>query len=181
MPDSYQVKDQSAIYFVTFQVVGWVDIFSRQIYRDILIESLNFCQKHKELIIYGYVIMTNHVHLIVRSESGTLSETIRDCKRFTSRKIMKLIDDNSQESRKKWMQIVFAYHAKYNKRSGNRQFWTHENHAVQLDTNEMIDSKLNYIHDNPVRAGWVEEQEHYLYSSARNYAGFSGLLEIEII
>ena len=79
------------------------------------------------------------------------------------------------------MQIVFAYHAKYNKRSGNRQFWTHENHAVQLDTNEMIDSKLNYIHENPVRAGWVEEQAHYLYSSARNYAGLSGLLEIEMI
>ena len=94
---------------------------------------------------------------------------------------MQLIDENGHESRKKWMQIVFSYHAKYNKITGNRQFWTHENHAVQLDTNEMIDSKLNYIHENPVRAGWVEEAEHYLYSSARNYWGLDALLEIDLI
>lgn len=80
-----------------------------------------------------------------------------------------------------WMQIVFAYHAKFNQRSGDRQFWTHENHVVQLDTNEMIDSKLNYIHEDPERAGWVEVAEHYLYRSARNYAGINSLLEIEMI
>ncbi|MDW3193111.1 MAG: transposase [Cytophagales bacterium] len=129
MSDSYQIKDQSAIYFLTFQVVAWVDIFSRKVYRDIIIESLKFCRAHKGLILYGYVIMTNHVHIIVRSETGVLSDTMRDFKRFTSRKIMQLIDENSHESRKKWMQIVFSYHAKYNKRSGNKQFWTHENHA----------------------------------------------------
>ncbi len=181
MPDSYQIKDQSAIYFLTFQVVGWVDLFCRQIYRDIIIESLNFCINHKGLIIYRYVIITNHIHLIARSDKGLLSDIVRDFKRFTSRRIMQLIDDHSLESRKKWMHVVFAYHAKYNKRSDDKQFWTYENHAVELETNEMIDSKLNYIHENPVRAGWVEEQEHYLYSSARNYAGFSGLLEIEMI
>ncbi len=181
MSESYQIKDQSGIYFVTFQVVGWVDIFSRQVYRDIIIESLTFCQKHNGLVIYGYVIMTNHIHLIVRSEISTLSNTIRDFKRFTSRSIMKSVDENGAESRKEWMRIIFAYHAKYNKCSGDKQFWTHENHAVQLDTNEMIDSRLNYIHENPVRAGWVTEAEHYLYSSARNYASMESLLAIEMI
>lgn len=115
--------------------------------------------------IWGDRIMTNHTHLIMGN--GPLSDTIRDLKRFTSREIMKTVDENERESRKEWMKIVFQYHAKYNKRSGERQFWTHENHAVQLDSNDMIDSKLNYIHKNPVRAGWVEEAEHYLYSSQK--------------
>jgi hypothetical protein len=94
---------------------------------------------------------------------------------------MKSIDENIGESRKDWMNIVFEYHAKFNKRVKDKQFWTHENHAVELTSNEMIDSKFNYIHENPVRAGWVENAEDYLYSSARNYAGLNNLLEIEMI
>ncbi len=100
MPDSYQIKDQSAIYFVTFQVVGWVDIFSRKIYRDLILESLKFCQINKALIIYGYVVMTNHLHLILRSDNDSLSDTIRDFKRFTSREIIKSIEMSKEESRR---------------------------------------------------------------------------------
>ncbi|SNS69490.1 REP element-mobilizing transposase RayT [Ekhidna lutea] len=181
MSDSYQIKDQEGTYFLTCQVVGWVDVFSRQVYRDIIIDSLKYCIKEKELIVYAYVIMTNHVHLIVRSNSGRLSDTIRDFKRFTSNQIMKSIDENGAESRKDWMNIVFEYHAKFNKRVKDKQFWTHENHAVELSSNDMLDSKLHYIHENPVRAGWVENAEDYLYSSARNYAGLNNLLDIEMI
>jgi len=181
MSDSYQIKDQGGIYFLTCQVVGWVDVFSRKVYRDIVIDSLAYCIKEKSLVVYAYVIMTNHVHLIVRSGSEKLSDTIRDFKRFTSNQILKSIDENTIESRKEWMEIVFSYHAKYNKRVKDKQFWTHENHAVELTSNEMLDSKMNYIHQNPVRAYWVEKEEDYLYSSARNYASLSNLLEIEMI
>jgi len=76
---------------------------------------------------------------------------------------------------------VFRYHAKYNKRSCKEQFWTHENHAVELSTNSMIDTSLNYIHENPVRAGIVAEAEDYLYSIARNYAEMESLIEIDLI
>ncbi|MEO1253296.1 MAG: transposase [Bacteroidota bacterium] len=182
MSDSYQIKDQAATYFITCQIVGWVDVFSRKVYRDMIIESLRYCIREKSLIVYSYVIMTNHVHLIVRSDSERLSDTIRDFKRFTSNRILKNIDDETEyESRKDWMNVVFSYHAKFNKRVKDKQFWTHENHAVELTSNDMIDSKLNYIHENPVRAGWVENAEDYLYSSARNYAGLNNLLEIEMI
>lgn len=181
MSDSYQIKDQGATYFLTCTVVGWVDVFSRQVYRDIVIDSLRFCIKEKKLVVYAYVIMTNHVHLIVRSDVERLSDTIRDFKRFTSNKILNDISENLHESRRDWMDVVFRYHAKYNKRVKDKQFWTHENHAVELNGNEMMDSKMNYIHENPVRAGWVENPEDYLYSSARNYAGLSNLLEIEMI
>ncbi len=180
LPDSYQIKDQEATYFLTCQVVGWADVFSRKVYRDIIIDSLKYCIEQKGLIVYAYVIMTNHVHLIVRCENGNLSDIIRDFKRFTSRSIMSEIESNEKESRKEWLDMIFQYHGKYNKRVGDRQFWTHENHAIELSTNEMLDSRLEYIHQNPVRAGWVEEPEHYLYSSARDYAGLKGLLEVEI-
>lgn len=181
MADSYQIKNQAATYFLTCQVVGWVDVFSRQIYRDIIIGSLRYCIEEKGLVVHAYVIMTNHVHIIVRSNTAKLSDTIRDFKRFTSSKILRSIEENNRESRRDWMNIVFSYHAKYNKRVKDKQFWTHENHSVELTSNEMIDSRLNYIHENPVRAGWVENAEDYLYSSARNYASLNNLLEIEMI
>jgi len=182
MADSYQIKDQNAIHYLTCQVVGWVHIFSRQVYRDIIIESLKYCIKEKSLIDYAYVIMTNHFHLVVRSDTGKLSDTIRDFKRFTANQILKSINNNNHyESRKDWVEVVFSYHAKYNKRVKEKQFWTHENHAVELTSNDMIDSKIKYIHENPVRAGWVEKGEDYIYSSARNYAGLYHLMEIEMI
>ncbi|MEP1035105.1 transposase [Ekhidna sp.] len=181
MGDSYQIKDQEGLYFLTCQVVGWVDVFSREIYRSIIIDSLGFCQKHKELKIYAYVIMTNHLHIIAQSGIGKLSDTLRDFKRYTSNSIMNEISENVQESRKSWMEMVFQYYAKFNTRVQQRQFWTHENHAVELTSNDMIDSRVNYIHNNPVRAGWVERPEDYLYSSARNYCELPGQLEVDLI
>jgi hypothetical protein len=82
----------------------------------------------------------------------------------------------------RWGQIFLVeYHAKYNKRNEHIQFWTHENHAVELSSNEMIDSRVDYIHKNPVRAGWVEKDEDYLYSSARNYSGLNAMIEVDFI
>ena len=77
--------------------------------------------------------------------------------------------------------LIFKYHAKYNKRNNELQFWTHENHAVELTSNEMIDSRINYIHQNPVRAGWVANDYEYLYSSATNFAELESLLELDEI
>ncbi len=79
------------------------------------------------------------------------------------------------------MKVVFEYHAKYNKRVGNLQLWTHENHAVELTTNAMLDSRMQYIHENPVRVGLVENTEDYLYSSARNYTDLTNLIAIDYI
>lgn len=181
MGNSYQIHDQYGLYFLTFQIVGWVDVFSRKDYRDLVIDSLQFCRKHKQLDIYAYVIMSNHLHLIAQSKSGQLSNTIRDFKRFTANNILKSIHSNNRESRRDWMDVVFRYHAKYNKRAKEKQFWTHENHAVELSNNRMIDSRVNYIHQNPVRAGIVELPEEYIYSSAKNYCGLPAILDIDLI
>jgi len=181
MPSAYQINNQSAAYFLTFQVVGWADVFSRKVYRDILIESMEYCRNNKSLEIFAYVIMTNHVHLIWRHKENSLSAAVRDYKKHTSKKIIKEIAENRQESRKDWLELVLSYHAKHNKRVGDKQLWTHENHAVELYSPSILESRLNYIHNNPVKAGWVTKPEDYLYSSARNYAGLDSLLEIDVI
>ena len=181
MGDAYQIHDQSQAYFFTFQVVGWADIFTRQVYRDIILESLSYCRSKRSLNVYAYVIMSNHIHAILQSGCNDLSGTVRDFKKFTSKAILKEVKTNPKESRKEWLALVFRYHAKYNKRNAGNQFWTHDNHAVELDTDAKYQSRLEYIHHNPVRAGLVEKPEDYLYSSARIYAGLEAVLEIDII
>jgi REP element-mobilizing transposase RayT len=124
--------------------------------------------------------MSNHLHLIVRSKNENLSETIRDFKRHTSKRIIESISEQT-ESRRKWLLMIFGYSAKKHKRNNKYQFWTHENHAIELTTNEMIEQRLDYIHMNPVKAGIVHSPEDYLYSSARNYAEMDSVFEIDSI
>jgi putative transposase len=147
------------------------------------IESLRYCIKEKGLEIYAWVIMSNHLHLIIaRKEDGNgLSEIVRDFKKFTASKIIAEIENNSRESRRNWMLWIFSSAGKKNKNNTNYQFWIQNNHAEQLITNNFIDQKLNYIHMNPVTAGLVDEPEYYKYSSATDYTGEKGLLPIKIV
>src|SRR5690349_7335320 len=101
MSTGYQIYDQHRTYFITCTVVDWVDVFSRRTYRDMVIDSLQYCVKEKGLLLYGYVIMTNHVHMLARSNTGKLSDTLRDFKKFTSYSILKEIQ-NEPESRREW-------------------------------------------------------------------------------
>ena len=180
MPTGYQITEQSKLHFLTFQVVYWIDVFSRKIYRDLFMESLKYCRQHKSFEVYGYVVMTNHIHLLVRSAAGDLSGTIRDLKKFTSKSIVEAMSDD-RESRREWMLRLLAHAAKRQNKEGKYQFWTHENHAELIYSNSFIEQKLAYIHENPVRAGFVTKPEDYLYSSARNYAELDALIEIDKI
>jgi len=181
MSRNYKILNPEGIYFITTTVVGWVDVFSRQIYRDIVIESLKYCQKNKGLVIYSFVIMSNHLHLIVKAENKNLVDVIRDFKKFTSGNIIKEISTNPKESRRKWMLNLFAFAGKTNSNNQKFQFWQQHNHPIELFSNEAIDTNLNYIHQNPVRNGLVENPEDYIYSSAKNYADEKGILEVEFL
>ena len=176
MPTGYQIAEQDQLHYVTLQVVEWVDIFTRKIYRDILIENLFYCQQHKGMEIYGWVIMSNHIHLLIKSSNGELSNLLRDFKSYTSKKILDEIE-NCNESRKEWMLKIFKTAAFQHKRNSEYQFWTHENHAEHIFSNKFMEQKLEYIHNNPVRAGIVTNPEEYIYSSAKDYSDEKGLLE----
>lgn len=176
MKEGYTIKDQSRAHFITATVVEWIDIFSRKIYRDCIIESLSYCIKNKGMILYGYVIMTNHIHLIVQSEQEELSDLIRDFKKFTATRILDLLQ-NSPESRKEWILERFHKATFSHKRNKNYQVWQYGNHAKEIYSEEFLWSKLDYIHLNPVRAGIVFRASDYIYSSASNYVLSNGILE----
>ncbi|MDI6046038.1 REP-associated tyrosine transposase [Flavobacterium yafengii] len=178
MKEGYVIRDQTLPHYITATVVDWIDILTRQTYRDSIIESLDYCIKNKGMILYGYVIMSNHIHLIIQSEDGKLSDLIRDFKKFTAKNILDKIQA-VPESRKEWMLERFKLAAEKHTRNKNYQFWQYGNHAEEIYSNKFMWSKLDYIHLNPVRAGLVEKASHYIYSSASNYINDSGLLKIE--
>ena len=178
MKEGYVVRDQTLPHFITATVVDWIDIFTRQAYRDIVIESLDYCIKNKGMLLYGYVIMSNHIHLIIQSEEGKLSDLIRDFKKFTAKSILEKIQ-NSPESRKEWMLERFKLATQTHSRNKDYQFWQYGNHAEEIYSNDFMWSKLDYIHLNPVRSGLVSKASDYIYSSAGNYVNDSGLLAIE--
>ena len=125
--------------------------------------------------------MTNHVHLIASSGTGTLSDTLRDLKKFTSVEIVKAIQNNSKESRKEWMLEIFQKAGKENARNTSNQFWRQDNQPKECYSYDFTNQKLNYVHNNPVAEGIVDYAENYIYSSARNYAGLTGLLNVELL
>jgi len=176
MTTGYQIKNQEGLYFLTFQVINWIDIFTRKVYRDIIINNLKYCIENKGLQVFAYVIMSNHVHIVLNSTVGKLSDTIRDFKKYTSRIILETFQTGN-ESRREWMLNQFEFAARKHSRNQSYQFWTHENHAIELLKPDFTAEKVDYIHNNPVRAGIVLNPEDYLYSSARNYANMENLLE----
>lgn len=183
MGRKYIFNDQDKIYFVTFTVVHWIDVYIRESYRDIFYESVSFCQKEKGLEVYGYCIMTSHIHLII-GKNGTheLSDIVRDLKSFTSRHTRKEIESNLQESKKDWMMWMMKRAGLRNKRNKDFQFWFQDNHPIELSSNEMMQQRLDYIHNNPVEAGFVDNPSDWMHSSARDYSGVGkGRIELVLI
>ena len=183
MATRYRFGDSSVPHFITFGVVNWIDVFSRECYKEIVVDSLKYCIEQKGLILQAWVIMTNHVHLIASAKEGfELAAIIRDFKKYTSRMIIAEIEANGQESPKNWMIWIFKRAAAKNSNNKIYQFWQQDNHPIELSTNEMLDIRLNYLHENPVRAGLVWEIADYKYSSATDYCERGpGLLPIEML
>jgi putative transposase len=180
MSEKYKFRDKDGIYFITPTIVCWVDLFSKKEYCKIILDSLRHCQKEKGLIIHAWCIMTSHLHLIVSSKKDNLENILRDFKSYTSKSIVKQIKDGN-DSRKEWILDILKSKAEPLNRITNFKVWQDGNHPIQLETNNMIDQRLNYLHQNPVEQGIVDAPELYVYSSARDYAGEKGLLDIELL
>jgi REP element-mobilizing transposase RayT len=184
MSRKYKINDDEKLYFVSFATVFWVDVFIREEYREIIIDSLKYCQKNKGLEIYAWCIMPSHLHLIIGTNDKPLSDILRDFKSFTSRELRAAINRHPTESRKKWMLRIFEWQGQRNSNNLDWQFWQQDNHPIVLFNNFMMDQKLEYIHQNPVVAGFVDDASAWLYSSARDYDDTKkekGLLDILFI
>ena len=167
------------LYFTTTTVVDWLDVFTRPRYKHIIVESLEYCQANKGLDIYAWVLMTNHLHMIVATNgAASIGDVLRDFKKFTSKGIVKAIQENEQESRQEWLLNRFRFRAANDKKITNFKFWQDDNYVENIISYDFYKQKLDYIHENPVRQEIVARAEDYLYSSARNYAGMDGLLKV---
>ena len=179
MSRKYKFRNPEAVYFVTFATVNWIDVFTRSQYRDIVVDSLNYCIENKGLRVYAWVIMSNHVHLVIERQTAALEDIMRDLKKHTSKTILKTIAENPQESRKEWMLWMFERAGKSNSSNSKYQFWQQHNQPIELaQTAFDIETRIDYIHDNPIKAGWVIRAEDYPYSSAIDFAGGKGLVNI---
>ncbi|WP_064967123.1 REP-associated tyrosine transposase [Tenacibaculum ovolyticum] len=175
---SYKIQDENALYFLTFSTVEWIDVFTNKKYRDIVVKSLEYCISEKGLELCSWVIMSNHIHLVARAKEGfKMTAILRDMKKFTSKQILKEIQEGS-ESRRDWLLLVMKKSATQNSKQQNYQLWRNDNHPIVLYSNAVIQQKINYIHQNPVEAGLVFNPEDYVYSSAVDYSGETGLLPV---
>ena len=183
MGRKYAIRDQQAPHFVTFTVVYWLDVFIRDEYKQIIVDSLIFCQQKKGLNIHAYCIMTSHVHLILSAQEGfALSDIIRDMKSYTAARLKKAITEHPAESRRQWLLWMCERAGVKNKRNVDFQFWQQSNHPIELNTVYLAKQRLDYIHNNPVAAGFVDDPTAWLWSSCRAYeTGVDGEVMLEYL
>jgi REP element-mobilizing transposase RayT len=169
------------MYFISFAVINWIDVFIRQQYFELICDSLEYCIKNKGMVVYAYCIMPSHIHMIFSDNNANPSKLLGEFKTFTSKNIRKEIENNIYESRREWMLLMMKDAGAKNSNVKNYQFWQQNNQPMELWSNKFIDQKVDYIHNNPVEAGFVEEAEHWKYSSAIDYSGGKGRVKIEIL
>ena len=169
----YRVYENFSPHFLTCTVVNWLPLFTDPKLIDILYASLRFMQKNNRLTIYAYVIMDTHLHLVAGSTD--LSKEMANFKSFTARRI---IDTLKEKKEKTLLEQLAQAKARYKK---DRQFqvWQESSHPQALQNEAMMRQKIEYIHKNPVKRGLVDEPIQWVYSSATNYAGLPGLLDVE--
>lgn len=173
-------SDQTDCYFITFNVVDWVDVFVRPAYKRVVTDALNEYVASQGLIIYAWCLMSNHLHMVAEVKPGYhFAVVIRQLKKAVARKIMEAIEEEP-DPRREWMLARFANFSQCLKRIEKYPLWQDCNHPVhvQSDNRASLLEHIRYIHENPTRDRIVEFPEEYLYSSARDYSGMKGLVNI---
>jgi len=171
--DRYKIYEGENPHFITCTVVGWLPIFSRPKAAQIVLESFSYLQGNGEIALYAYVIMENHIHLIASGEN--LSNTIARFKSFTARQIVDYLEMNGEIG----LLAQIKKHKLSHKTDREYQLWQEGCHPEMIRDDAMMRQKIEYIHYNPIRRGYVNDAVHWRYSSARDYAGEKGLLDIK--
>ena len=179
MSEVYKTPEKEKAYFVTFTIIEWIKILQDDSFKMIIVNAIKYYQNNRGVIIYSYCIMPNHVHLILQSNGEeTVSEVLRDLKKFTSKEIIRKLKENESNEPilKKFKQAGYGL-----RRIKNYKVWIDGNHAKVLFSNYFIRQKVNYIHNNPVKAGIVENPVDYLFSSARNYCDLESPIDVVLL
>lgn len=168
----YRIYEDWYPYFMTCTVVGWLPVFTRPAMVELVFSSWRWLQQNRGLTIFGYVVLENHVHFVASCKE--LSEVIGDFKSYTARKIIDLLTERNESLLLKQLK----WHKDAHKTDRDFQLWQEGSHPQQIQNEDMMRQKLEYIHNNPVKRGYVCDPEHWCYSSARDYAGQEGPIRI---
>ena len=165
MPRSrYRIHETEYPYFLTCTVVGWLPVFTRPEAVQIVFDCWDFLRQNREFVLYGYVAPENHLHLIAAAPD--LTNAMKSFKMFTAKAIIELLERHSAEMLPRQLRALKLRH----KTRSEYQVWQEGSHPKQIGNDEIMRQKLEYIHYNPVKRGYVDEPVHWRYSSARNYA-----------
>jgi putative transposase len=168
----YRIFEHEYPYFMTWTIVGWLPVFTRQETVEIILDSWRFLQRERSFRLFGYVVLENHLHLI--ASAPELEKVIKDSKSFTARRIVDLLERRAAKVLLKQLR----FHKLPHKTESDYQMWQEANHPEQIQRDTMMWQKIQYMHNNPVERGYVDDPLHWRYSSARNYAGQPGLIDV---
>ena len=169
----YKIYEPTHPHFVTCTVLHWIPIFTRQQSVQILIDCIKFLQDKDTLKVYAYVILENHMHMVV--SSNDLHKTMQSFKHFTAKQILNML----KKENVKTILDQLSFYKKANHKEKTYQVWEEGYQPKLIQNDDMMKIKIYYIHQNPVKRGYVDEAKHWRYSSARDYEGVDGLLKIE--
>lgn len=162
VPHGFRVYDGFYPHFVTSATIHWIPVFRRDDYYRVLVDNLNHCIEHKGLLVHGYVLMPDHFHLICTHTEGNLSRLLGSFKGYTAHQIIPMI---RQDGRTLWIRAM----EQSGESETSAKLWQGELHPEQVHTRPFFEQKLRYVHDNPIRAGFVSSPCHWKYSSAGFY------------
>jgi len=170
----YKIYETEYPYFMTSSFVEGLPLFGDRDVAQIMLDSLIFLQHQREVTLYVYVLMENHFHII--AQGNDLAEKMRHLKSYTARKIINTFE---QKKRTRWLRQLKYAKLKY-KAESDHQIWQESFHPKQIIGDSMMIQKVEYIHNNPVKRGYVDYPEDWRYSSARNYLGKEGIIPVTL-
>lgn len=169
----YKIFEPDQPHFLTCTVLHWIPIFTRQESVQIILDSLAFLRESDGLKIHAYVILENHLHLVAQSDDLVI--TLKSFKSYTARRLLDLLKANNVTT----VLDQLAFYKKAHKKETEYQLWQEGYQPKQILSAEIMREKIDYIHQNPVKRGYVDEAVHWRYSSARDYEGHNGLLPVD--
>ncbi len=160
MPHHFKVHDGAYPHFITNSVVYGIPAFCREQHFRLLTDSLRYCVANKGLLVHAFVLMPNHFHAVCSQTDGKISDVLRDLKRHTASQMLSMLKEGGYEM---WIRALT------NAGGGKGKLWDDAFHPMEVHSKEFFEQKLAYIHNNPVKAGFVELPQHWKYSSAGLY------------
>ncbi len=168
----YRIFEGERPHFMTCTIVGWVPIFTRPETFDLIYDSWRFLQRERRFQLFAYVNLENHLHLVVSAPD--LAIVMKNFKSHTARQIIDLLERRGVRVLLRQLRALKLRH----KKESEYQVWQEGSHPQQIEGDDMMRQKIEYIHNNPVKRGYVDDPLHWRHSSARNYAGQQGLIQV---